>query len=50
MATAYENLVTYLKTAIRQLEQSTKMETEIDEDEVWDLMSQLSDLMLKLLE
>ncbi len=39
MATAYENVVKHLKLAIRQMEQLTKMETEIDEDEVCDLMS-----------
>ncbi len=39
LATAYENVVKHLKLAIRQMEQLTKMETEIDEDEVCDLMS-----------
>ncbi len=50
MATAYENLVKHLKLAIRQMKQLTKVETEINEDEVCDVMSQVSDLVMKLLE
>ncbi len=50
MATAHKNLVKHLKLAIRRMDQLTKMETEIDEDEVCDLMSKLSDLPIELLE
>ena len=50
MATAYKNLVKHLKLAIQQMEQLTKMESEIDQDEVCDLMTKMSDLLIKLLE
>ena len=46
MATAYEIFVKHMKLAIRQMEQLTKLETEIDEDEVCDLMSKLSKYLL----
>ena len=47
MATAYKNLVKHLRLALQQMEQLTKMESEI---EVCDLMTKLSDLLMKLLE
>jgi len=50
MATAYENLVKHMKLAIRQMEQLKKEETVIDEDEICDLMSNLSDLLIQLLD
>ncbi len=40
MATAYVNLVKNLKLAIQQLEQSTKVESSVDEDQLIDLADQ----------
>ncbi len=40
MATAYINLVKHLKLAIQQLEQSTKVESSVDEDQLIDLADQ----------
>ncbi len=40
MATAYVNLVKHLKLAIQQLEQSTKVESSVDEDQLIDLADQ----------
>ncbi len=50
MATAYENLVKHLKLALRQMQQLTKQEIAIDEDELCDLMNDLSDTLIQLLE
>ncbi len=49
MANAYENLVKHLKLAVRQMEQLKKIETPVDEEEVCDLMTKLSDLLIHLL-
>jgi len=41
MATAYENLVKHLKSAIRQLEQLTSKISSVDEDELLDLVDRI---------
>ncbi len=48
MATAYESLVKHLKLAIRQLEQLTKQESAVDEDQLSDLADQITSLVLDL--
>ncbi len=49
MATAYENLVKHLKLAIRQMERTKTRESNINEDELCDLMTCLSDHVVELL-
>ncbi len=43
------NLVKHMKLPMRQLEQLKKDESPIDEDELRDLMTSLSDLLIDLL-
>ncbi len=49
MATTYENLAKHLKLAIIQLEELKRTEKVIDEDELCELMQQISDLVIDLL-
>ncbi len=49
MATAYENLAKHLKLAMSQLEELKQTEKVIDEDELCELMQQISDLVIDLL-
>ncbi len=49
MATAYENLVKNLKLAIRQMERTKTRESNINEDELCDLVTCLSDHVVELL-
>ena len=48
MATAYENLVKHLKLAIRQLEHLKTRESTVDEEELYDLVDSINDLVLAL--
>ena len=48
MATTYENLAKHLKLAIIQLEELKRTQKVIDEDELCELMQQISDLVIDL--